>query len=522
MRLTWYIIRLHIGPFLFGTSAVIFIFLLQFIFKFLKDLVGKGLTYGVIGQLLAYELAWMLVLAAPMGVLVATVMAYGKLSGNNELTIVKSSGGSAFRAMLPSIFAGLLLAVGLFYFNDRILPEANHRAFVLQNDIKQLKPTFAIEPGRFSDMQGYSILARRVDRDKNILYSVTIYSQMDERLNVINAREAKIEFNHDFSKLLMTLHDGEVQQLNRRIPSQFREFTFSEYHVAVATSGYMLNRSDPSSTQRTDRTMNIAQMRAIADTASKHGTLAAARFDSLLETQYHPVPPPPPVPMKITSVPVQQPAAQKKSSRRGTRSKHARTQVPPLQTPPKPAIAQAIPSGTPRPDTASHADSAARPAMPVVRSDQEAATEALARLVAIRGQLESESSITASELRTSDQYWVEIHKKYSIPAACLIFVFVGAPLGIVVRRGNFGVSASIALGFFVVYWACLVGGEKLADRAMLSPAAAMWMADVIIGAMGFYLTVLVSRETVTFSFDFRRLRALLRRLRGSRPEVSSS
>jgi lipopolysaccharide export system permease protein len=103
---------------------------------------------------------------------------------------------------------------------------------------------------------------------------------------------------------------------------------------------------------------------------------------------------------------------------------------------------------------------------------------------------------------------VEIYKKYSIPAACLVFVFVGAPLGILVRRGNFGVSAAIALGFFVVYWSCLVSGEKLADRAVLPPSVAMWMADVVIGALGVYLTILVSRETVTFNFEFNWLKRL--------------
>lgn len=457
MRLTWYIVRLHIGPFIFGTFAVVFIFLLQFIFKFLNDLVGKGLSYGVIGQLIAYNLAWMLVLAAPMGVLVATLMAYGKLSGNNELTIMKSSGASAFRAMIPSICTGALLFIGLFYFNDKILPEANHRAFVLQNDIKQLKPTVAIEPGRFSDLQGYSILARRVDRNSNILYSVTIYGQMEDRLNVINAREAHLEFNHDFTKLLMTLQDGEVQQLNRRVPTEFRKFTFSIYKVAVATSGYMLNRSDPSSTQRTDRTMNIRQMRAIADSAARNSDRAAARIDTLLRAQLHPTVPP-----------------------------------------------------------------AAAANRNLVRTDQQAAMAAMTQLVATRGLLESESSIRSSEDRTSDQYWVEIHKKYSIPAACFVFVFVGAPLGIVVRRGNFGVSASIALGFFVVYWACLVGGEKLADRALLSPAAAMWMADAIIGLMGVYLTILVSRETVMFSFGLSSLRRLFKKKPAEKTPVSSS
>ena len=127
----------------------------------------------------------------------------------------------------------------------------------------------------------------------------------------------------------------------------------------------------------------------------------------------------------------------------------------------------------------------------------------------MRGQLESESINRNEHIRSANQYLVEIHKKYSIPAACLVFVFVGAPLGILVRRGNFGVSASIALGFFIIYWSCLVAGEKLADRSVLSPAVAMWMANGVIGILGTYLTILVSRETVTFNFEFTWLKKLV-------------
>jgi lipopolysaccharide export system permease protein len=445
MRLTWYIIRLHIGPFLFGTSAVVFIFLLQFIFKYLNDLVGKGLSYWVILQFIVYNMAWMLVLAVPMGVLVATLMAYGKLSGSNELTIIKSSGGSAFRAMFPSIVGGLLLFGALFYFNDKILPETNQRAYVLQSDIKQLKPSFAIDPGRFSTLQGFSILARQVDRDKNELYNVTIYNQDGDMLNVINAKRARMRFNRDFSKLLMTFYQGEIHQVNRRNQTQFRKLSFDEHQVAVPVEGFNFNRSDPSALGRTDRTMNIHSLDSIADSATVQSLRAEARMDTLLRNQ-------------IAETP----------------------HVSPLGTEP-----------------------------PISRS--EAASNAMNRLATLRAQFESENVTRNEQIRQADQYMVEVHKKYSIPAACLVFVFVGAPLGILVRRGNFGVSASIALGFFIIYWSCLVSGEKLADRAILSPAVSMWMADAVIGAMGVYLTILVSRETVTFNFDFAWLRFFRRR-----------
>lgn len=455
MRLTWYILRLHIGPFLFGTGAVVFIFLLQLIFKHLNELVGKGLSYWVILQFIAYNIAWMLVLAVPMGVLVATLMAYGKLSGSNELTIIKSSGGSAFRAIFPAIAGGTLLFIALFVFNDRILPETNHQAMVLQSDIMQLKPTFAIDPGRFSTLQGYSILARQVDRARNELLNVTIYGQDGDFLNVINAKRAELVFNTDFSKMLMKLHDGEIHVVNRRNRQEFRKLSFVNHQVTVNVSGFNFNRSDPSSFGRTDRTMDIDAMRAVADTAIARGTVANRKIDSILNKHF--------------------------------------TAIPALVD-----------------STMSISD----------QTRVQAAGNSIGQLTQLRGQLESESMGRNEQIRSANQYLVEIYKKYSIPAACLVFVFVGAPLGILVRRGNFGVSASIALGFFVIYWSCLVAGEKLADRAVLSPAVAMWMANGVIGLVGIYLTILVSRETVTFSFEFNWLRRLLKRS-GRKQQVES-
>jgi lipopolysaccharide export system permease protein len=100
-----------------------------------------------------------------------------------------------------------------------------------------------------------------------------------------------------------------------------------------------------------------------------------------------------------------------------------------------------------------------------------------------------------------NQYLVEIHKKYSIPAACIVFVLVGLPLGVMVRKGGFGVAASLSLGFFILYWACLIGGEKLADRGILSPMWGMWSANIIIGAFGVYLLVKTARETISVDFS---------------------
>jgi lipopolysaccharide export system permease protein len=134
---------------------------------------------------------------------------------------------------------------------------------------------------------------------------------------------------------------------------------------------------------------------------------------------------------------------------------------------------------------------------------------AMTRVATLRGDLGRLAEDIARARKEENKYLVEIYKKYAIPAACLIFVFVGAPLGILVRRGNFGVSAVIALGFYVLYWSCLVVGEKLADRDILPPSVAMWLGDFVVGALGAYLMFIVSRESNILRINFSGIRRLI-------------
>jgi lipopolysaccharide export LptBFGC system permease protein LptF len=119
----------------------------------------------------------------------------------------------------------------------------------------------------------------------------------------------------------------------------------------------------------------------------------------------------------------------------------------------------------------------------------------LNRYMSVKSKVLSRKNVEASKRREIDSYWVEIHKKYSIPFACIVFVLIGAPLGVKTRRGGFGVAAGMSLGFFLLYWAFLIGGEKLADREMLSPFLSMWTANFVLGAIGLYLTF---RKNVNF------------------------
>lgn len=487
---------MHFGPLLFGTLVVVFIFLLQFIFKFLTDLVGKGLSYAVIGEFIFYNLAWMLVLAVPIGILFATLMAYGKLSGQNELTIVKSSGGSALRAMAPALLLGAILSVALWLFNDKVLPETNHKAHVMQTDIKGFRPSAVIEAGRFINLEGNSILAREVDREQDILYGVSIYRKEGATTTVVNAERAELAYDSTMTVILISLYDGEVQRINRGATGDFRRFTFRTYTITIETRNNRFEQTDPTTFGRNDRTMNIAQMQEVVDSALVRRDRGIADLEEMIANRF-----------------LDRPLGQTGSGGAGGGDRNNggdggsdTSTSAGNETNDTPVTMLDVPEEIVPPATTS---------VPIGGTGvrESAIDRAISRVAVLRGDLGNLAQEAARSQKEADKYLVEIYKKYAIPLACLIFVLVGAPLGILVRRGNFGVAAVIVLGFYVIYWACLVVGEKLADRGVLSPSIAMFLGDIVIGVVGIYLITLVTRETVQLRFDFPRLKKFVARFR---------
>ncbi len=455
IKIWFYIFRAHIAPFIFSTLIIMALFMLQFLMKNIDELAGKGIGAWVITQLIMLNLAWMVVLAVPMGVLIATLMAYGNLSSTNEITAMKASGASALRLMLPALVLGAVVTFATFLFDNDVLPDANHKARLLFTDIQQKKPTFAIEAGKFSNaINGYSILALKTNEYSNLLEGVTIYdySQPDKFI-LITAEQGTPSFTQDYSTLVFTLERGEIHQLDRRDMGEYRAIRFDRHQITMPASGFQFIRTNDAVQPRGDREMNIATMRTEAEHAHTMEDAAIHRVRQAAQEQFNTL----------------------------FRSSAA-VSTPNQAAQPSPPI---LPPGG-----ASVIAQRAEPAFALQRA-------------AYSGDL----GAVESAKRTYNSYMVEIYKKYSIPFACLIFAFVGAPLGILVRRGTFGMSAGISLAFFVVYWACLIGGEKLADRDFTSPFMGMWIANILIGALGIYLIIQVARESPALSFTwFVRLR----------------
>jgi lipopolysaccharide export system permease protein len=408
--------------------------------KFADRLVGKGLDTLVVLQLIAYNLAWMVVLVIPMACLVATLMAFGAMAQNNEITIIKSSGVSLWKMMIGPLVASGILCYLLILFNNHVLPDANHKAKILTFDISRTKPTLSLEPGLFSqEVNNYAILVREIDKNSNKLYGITIYDYTDpSKMNVITAERGKIFFSKDQTKLIMELEKGEIHESDMTRKNLYRKLIFKNHRITMNADQFSFQQSAPGG-PRGDRELSSRDMKYIIDSLQviKKGQLASLANQT---NQFF---------------------------FRDSTSKEPQVYYK-----------------TDNKDFLYH--------------------KAIERISMVRNVIVSyvkRVEFTSSEI---NKYWVEIHKKYSIPAACIVFVLIGAPLGVMTRKGGFGMAASISLFFFLVYWAFLIGGEKLADRNIISPFLGMWSANFLIGAAGILLTMKSVRETITLEFGWLR------------------
>ncbi len=425
---------------------------MQFIINSLDKLLGKGIETTVIIQAIALNIPWMVVLAAPMGILFATLMAFGAMSANYEVPIIKSSGTSLYSMMKPAIGLGFVLSLVLFWFNDSILPESNHQAKVLMNDIQRKKPTFAIQPGEFSpSMGGNIILSRQVDSATGRLHDVTIYDySRATQQNIISADSGQIGFSKDYSHLIINLFSGEIHQRNNNDVKDYKIISFNEYQIKMEASGFDFNRTDVNLISRGDREMRIRDMQEVVDNNKSEADFAHSIIDSIANQHL-----------------------------------------------------DYVLSGTEYRDI--DEDSVASEKVFKVDTNQR---NVLSRVQKNVNFLSSDIKTNAYTIENREnnirKYEVEIWKKYSIPLACFVFVFVGVPLGIRTKGGNFGISAAISLGFYIVYWGCLIAGEKLADKGIITPILGMFFADIVIFIVGIILMMRINNEMFLFRNLFRK------------------
>ncbi len=448
--LTRYILKEHIWPFLFAISLLTLIFLLNILFRDLGRMLSRGINIFTFLELLGLNLAWIIALSFPMGVLVSTLFTFGKFSAENEITAIKASGISFLQLLMPVLIAGVLLAAGLIVYNNTVLPEFNHRARLLTEDIYRKIPTIKIEPNVvFTDIPDINLFTKKIiDLDSSSRLETIIIDDLTNpyKRKTILAQWGILQFDEEADRLILDLYDGEIHEVDYNNLTDYRRGTFNQHRLSIDIPGLSLKRSN--SSHRGDREKTIQMMErdikkyreSIATRNERIATLIGQQFANVL---------PPDLFQNLNG-----------------------------------------------PITLSNNDVFAND-----KTNTDLFQIVKTRLKNSQNQIKQEKRLIRSYSRKISSLQVEIHKKYSIPVACIIFIFVGAPLGIVTKKGNMGVAVGISMLFFLMFWVSLIQGEILADRQIVSPAFAMWSADIIVGVIGLLLILVTVNET-RFTFKW--------------------
>ncbi|MBA7596703.1 hypothetical protein ES703_03687 [subsurface metagenome] len=440
-----YILKEHLVPFTLALVVLLFLLLTNFLLRAIDRFLGKGLGLGILVEYVTLNLAWIAALAVPMAVLVATLMSFGRMSHDNEITAMRTSGLSYASIIRPALIFGMLICLALIYFNNQVLPNANHKARLLSADINRKRPDLAIEVGVFvDDLPSYGMMAR--DRDGTIFKDILIYSK-DNRTNqmTIFADQGTMEIIDD--AILLHLEDGEIHELALPDHNEYRRLKFERHRIVIPVDNLYLKRR--ASELRGDREMNVQMM--FEKIKGYRNKIAAVRN-------------------RITN--------RISSQTRYTLSTEL-TQEEALAAVDRWRADIADSSGLSKQDS----------------------IRLMHRANNLRRGLTGDFNLLRSYLKGINRYQVEIHKKFSIPFACIVFVLVGAPVGIMARRGGFVVGISLSLGFFVAYWALLIAGEELADRGLLSPLLGMWAPNILLAFTGIFLLWQIQNENRVWRLD---------------------
>ncbi|HNJ73161.1 MAG TPA: LptF/LptG family permease, partial [bacterium] len=255
-----YVIREHIGPFFFALALITSMLLLNFVLQAMRYIIGKGISMTVILEFIAYNLAGIIVLVVPMSILVATIMAFGRLASDNEVTALKAGGINFFKLIFPVILVACIVTYGVFWFNDEVLPLANHNARVLKKNIQAKRPTLSIEPGVFLEgIENFSMIVENKDELGSTIYGVTIFDKSDRNAQrTITAKRGSIAIEESNDNMILELEEGEIHEYHQGKNDQYQRIIFQKYKVIVAVENLSLKTSDESF--RNDREKNIDQL----------------------------------------------------------------------------------------------------------------------------------------------------------------------------------------------------------------------------------------------------------------------
>lgn len=454
-----YILKRFLTLFVMTFLIVIFILLMQFLWKHFADMVGKGIGWGILGELFMYAATTMVPLALPLALLLASLMTFGNLGETFELTAMKSAGISLFRIIRPLIIFISLVVVAAFFFSNNILPISQKNQYTLLFSIRNKSPELDIPVGEFySGIGGVNLYVR--SKDEGYLRDLMIYdfSAGFNNASVLVADSGKVSITGDKKHLMLTLYHGESfenlknQKMSSSNSIPYRRETFS-YKEILYEFDSDFNRYDDDLLDDTHISKNITELSASIDSARK-----------------------------IVDYRRNQQAREIVSSKYLGRDVNRQIDL---------SVEETVDLSTFHPDTA------------FAQLDEYEKVMAAGTAVRKAQQMLEEIRYNKILLNEPESYMnrhsTEWHRKFALSFACLIFFFIGAPLGAIIRKGGFGLPVVISVLMFVIYYIIDLTGYKMAREGIWEAWQGMWLSTAILLPVGVFLTYKAAIDATLFN-----------------------
>jgi lipopolysaccharide export system permease protein len=456
-KLDTLILKTFLGPFAVTFSISLFVLMLQVLWKYVDDLVGKGLDFITIMKFIGLASAELLVLAMPIAILISSIMTFGNMGERFELVAIKSSGISLLRFMRPLIFVTALLCGVTFMFANYIIPYSNQKFKSLYYDIVYKKPALDLKEGTFfTHINGYAIKVGKKDPDGKTIHNVIIYTQ-DNPLqdNTILAERGVMSTSDDKQYLEFTLQNGVRYQETGNFydtATDYTEMKFKEYKKLIDLSSLKMMSTSDSAFKKDQKSFSIHELNVAKDSLVKlNDTLLKNTYNqSLAQVRYSNIP---------DSI------WKKVATKPATKQKTFTDLLPDSAKPAVYSLANAM--------------------IDNMKTTYQFAVDN------IKDKKEQIKSLN-----------IEWHRRFSLSIACLVLFFIGAPLGSIIRKGGLGMPLLVAIIFFLLFYLLNVFGEKFVKEDVLPAYIGMWFSVIILSPVGAFLTYKAMHDSQLFNKEY--------------------
>lgn len=471
-RLYSFMLQSFLPLFVMTFFICLFIVLMQFLWRYIDDLVGKGLGIGVIAELFFYAALTMIPMALPLAILLASLMTFGNLGERFELTAMKAAGVSLLKAMKPLVWLMVFVAIGAFFFQNDVLPVAQTKMWTLLYSMRQKSPEVEIPEGVFYDqIPGYNLFVEKKNPETGMLYDLMIYNMSSgfENASTILADSGRLAFTDDKTHLYLHLWNGEsfenLRQANMsgdNVP--YRRESFSEKELLMAFDANF-NRLDEQGMRNQYVGKNMAELQATIDSVSQivDSTTTGIAM-AMRDYGYFGV----------------QPRYESETTDAG---QTVTRRVYPEVDLSRPVDIDSLFAGRNSTYETSYLQTALSKAQ---RNKQD---------------VEFKSFPVKEELKTLRRHGIELHKKFTLSFACIIFFFIGAPLGAIIRKGGLGTPLVISVFLFIVYYIIDNSGYKMARDGRLEVWEGIWLSSAILMPLGIFFTYKAVNDSAVFNAD---------------------